>query len=57
MDNLNQEELQYFISEKVIKPFYEKRLSKLDSLTLDGILKRKNSSSEWLYLWERQQST
>ncbi len=42
MGNLNQEELQNFISEEVIKPFYGKRLSKLDSLTLDVILKRKN---------------
>lgn len=42
MDSLNQEELQNFISEQVIKPFYEKSLSNLNNLTLSGILRRKN---------------
>lgn len=42
MDKFNQEELQLFISEKVITPFYEKRLGKLHGLDLNKILTRKN---------------
>lgn len=42
MDKLNQDELQLFISEKVMKPFYEIRFKKLHNLTFNGIMKRKN---------------
>lgn len=42
MDTLNQDDLQLFISKKVITPFYEKRLQKLNDLTFSGIMKRKN---------------
>src|SRR5205809_236323 len=42
MDKLNQDELQLFISEKVMIPFYEIRLKKLNDLTFSGIMKRKN---------------
>lgn len=42
MNKLNQEEIQVFISNNVIAPFYEKRLSKLESLQLNAVLKRKN---------------
>jgi len=42
MDKLNQEEIQSFIAQKVISPFYEKRLNKLKSLQLNAVLKRKN---------------
>lgn len=42
MTNIGQEELQSFISEKVISPFYEKRFNKLGEINLDKILKRKN---------------
>src|SRR3989338_172227 len=42
MDKLNQDEIQLFISEKVITPFYEKRLDKLSGLNLSKILARKN---------------
>lgn len=42
MSKFTQEELQQFISSKVIGPFYEKRISALQSLTLNKVLKRKN---------------
>lgn len=42
MHKINQKQLQSFISEKVITPFYEKRVKKLNSLTLNKVLKRKN---------------
>lgn len=42
MDKFNKEEVQVFISEKVIRPFYEVRLVKLNALNLGGIMKRKN---------------
>ena len=42
MDKISQDELQSFISEKVISPFYKKRFDKLEELTLNKILKRKN---------------
>ncbi|NLG06458.1 MAG: cytosolic protein [Candidatus Pacebacteria bacterium] len=42
MDKLDQEEIQIFISQSVISPFYEKRLSKLESLQLNSVLRRKN---------------
>lgn len=42
MHKFDQNELQLFISEKVIRPFYEIRLTNLDALTLGGILSRKN---------------
>ncbi len=42
MDKINQDDLQSFISEKVISPFYKKRFDKLAELNLNKILKRKN---------------
>lgn len=42
MNQINQSELQGFISESVLKRFNEKRQSKINELTLSGILKRKN---------------
>ena len=42
MDKIKQNELQSFISGKVISPFYKKRFDKLGELTLNKILKRKN---------------
>lgn len=42
MDKFNKDELQLYISEKVIIPFYEIRLEKLNTLTLNGIIRRKN---------------
>lgn len=42
MDRLNYEELQTFISEGVITPFYDIRLQKLNELTFSGIMRRKN---------------
>lgn len=42
MDKLNYEELQVFISEGVITPFYDIRLQKLSELTFSGIMRRKN---------------
>jgi len=42
MGKLSQEELQEFISEGVITPFYDIRLQKLNGLTLNEIMKRKN---------------
>lgn len=42
MDKITQDELQSFISEKVISPFYKKRFDKLEELSLNKILKRKN---------------
>ncbi len=42
MTKLNQEELFAYISETVMKPFYEIRLAKLTALDLHSILKRKN---------------
>lgn len=42
MDKLNNEELQSFITEGVITPFYQIRLQKLSELTFNGIMKRKN---------------
>ena len=42
MDKISQDELQSFISKKVISPFYKKRFDKLEELTLNKILKRKN---------------
>lgn len=42
MNKLDQDELQLFISEKVMTPFYEIRLSKLGELTFRGLMKRKN---------------
>lgn len=42
MNQINQNELQAFISESVLKRFNEKRLNKINELTLSRILKRKN---------------
>ena len=42
MHKLNLEELQTFISEGVISPFYSIRLQKLNELTFSGIIERKN---------------
>lgn len=42
MNKPNQDELQLFIAEKVMTPFYEIRLYKLGELTFSGIMKRKN---------------
>lgn len=42
MDKINLIQLQQFISEKVMKPFYETRLKKLNALTISRIMKRKN---------------
>lgn len=42
MYKLNNEELQTFISEGVITPFYDIRLQKLNELTFSGIMRRKN---------------
>lgn len=42
MDKLNQSELELFISEKVMSPFYKIRLEKLNQLTFHEIMKRKN---------------
>ena len=42
MDNINEDEPQFFISKNVISPFYKKRLDKLEGLSLSKILKRKN---------------
>ncbi|KKQ77089.1 MAG: methylase N-4/N-6 domain protein [Parcubacteria group bacterium GW2011_GWA1_38_7] len=42
MDKIGQEELQIFVSNNVINPFYEKRLAKLQELSLNKLLKRKN---------------
>ena len=42
MDKVTQDELQSFISESVITPFYKKRFDKLEELTLNKILRRKN---------------
>lgn len=42
MTNLSQEEIYTYITENVMKPFYEVRLAKLTALTLQSILKRKN---------------
>lgn len=42
MHNLNNEELQAFISGNIIIPFYAKRLQKLEELSLTKILRRKN---------------
>lgn len=42
MSKLTQEELQQFIADKVVKLFNEKRINKLNELTLNYILKRKN---------------
>lgn len=42
MTKLNQEEIIQYITEKVMRPFYEVRLEKLLTLNLQSILKRKN---------------
>lgn len=42
MAKLNKEELNNYISERVIRPFYEIRLQKLKKLTFSAIMKRKN---------------
>lgn len=42
MNKPNQDEMQLFIAEKVMTPFYEIRLYKLGELTFSGIMKRKN---------------
>lgn len=42
MKKVSDEELQEFISESILKPFYEKRLKKVGELELSKILKRKN---------------
>ena len=42
MTKLNQEEVFAFITENVMKPFYEIRLKKLSALSLQSVLKRKN---------------
>src|SRR3989344_3430847 len=42
MDKLNYQELQTYISEGVMTPFYDIRLQKLSELTFNGIMKRKN---------------
>lgn len=42
MGKLNQDELQLFISGKVMAPFYKIRLEKLSTLTLSELMKRKN---------------
>lgn len=42
MDKLNYEELQTFISEGIVTPFYGIRLQKLNKLTFSGIMRRKN---------------
>lgn len=42
MGKITQRELQLFISEEVIRAFNEKRISKLNKLSLSYILKRKN---------------
>lgn len=42
MGKLNYEELQKFISEGVITPFYDIRLQKLNELTFNEIMRRKN---------------
>lgn len=42
MDKLNYDEVQTFISEGVITPFYDIRLQKLNELTFSEIMRRKN---------------
>lgn len=42
MHKFNQDELQTFISEEVINPFYEIRIQKLKELTFNDVMKRKN---------------
>ena len=42
MTKLNQEEVSNFITDNVMRPFYEVRLEKLSTLNLQSILKRKN---------------
>ncbi len=42
MKNQTYKEINNYISEKVMKPFYEIRLKKLTALSLNSILKRKN---------------
>lgn len=42
MHKFNQDELQVFISEKVITPFYEIRIKKLKELSFNDVMKRKN---------------
>src|SRR2546423_2369343 len=42
MNNLTSQELFEYISEKLIKPFYQLRLSRLQELKLNDVLKRKN---------------
>ena len=42
MLKFNQNELQAFISEGVITPFYKVRIEKLKELTFNGVMKRKN---------------
>jgi len=42
MGKLNQDELQLFISEKVMAPFYKIRFEKLSALTFSELMKRKN---------------
>lgn len=42
MDKLSYEELQTFISEGIITPFYDIRLQKLNELTFSNIMRRKN---------------
>lgn len=42
MNQINQDDLQLFISDSVLKPFNEKRLEKVSKLRLNEILKRKN---------------
>lgn len=42
MSQINQNDLQLFISENILKPFNEKRLGKVSKLKLSEILKRKN---------------
>ena len=42
MGKLSQDELQKFISEQVMAPFYKIRLEKLDSLTFNQLMSRKN---------------
>ena len=42
MNQINQNDLQLFISDKILKPFNEKRLGKVSKLELNEILKRKN---------------
>lgn len=42
MDKLNKEELNNYISKRVITPFYEIRLQKLKKITFPTVMKRKN---------------